>query len=101
IEPGDIRHTITGSADSVPPVTDRIGRFILDPHAAIRAARLSAALCVQHGLCAALTPRGYLTGDVLPRDPLLAAFEGLEVLPFDRRRVRAALRQRHIGNLEV
>ena len=43
----------------------------------------------------------YLTGD-LPLDDLrLQSFEILETLPFDLRRLRAVLRERRIGRLEV
>jgi hypothetical protein len=43
----------------------------------------------------------YLTSAEPVQHALLAAFEVLDVMPFDRKQLRAAIRSRHIGNLEI
>jgi hypothetical protein len=82
--------SVAGFADTPTPVTERAGRLVLDPHAAVFAARLSGALCAEHGIFALRNPSGYLTGDSCAGSRLLAAFEVLDVLP-----------QRQVGRLEV
>jgi hypothetical protein len=47
------------------------------------------------------SPSGYLTGDMPVETPLLSSFEVLELLPFDVRRLRAALREHSFHRLEV
>jgi hypothetical protein len=78
-----------------------LGRYVFEPHAAVIAARLTGALAQKVGLRPVLEQCAYLTGDTPLVSPLTASFEVMEVLPFDLKRVKAALRERRIGRLEV
>lgn len=93
--------TFVGSRDVSAEVAQAPGRFLFEPHAAVLAAGLWADLASQCGL-AALAPRiPYLTGDGIVDDPLLASFEVLDALPLAVKRLKAALRARHVGRLEI
>jgi hypothetical protein len=83
------------------PVAGVVRRFVYEPDAAILAAGLAGALALQHH-CQALDARvAYLTADQALHDPALAGFEVLETLPFDRKRLKALLRERRIGRVEI
>jgi hypothetical protein len=93
--------TIVGSPATTFPVASRIGRFLYEPHAAVLAARLVATLCADHAWEAVASQTAYLTSDRLAPEPACAAFEVQEVLPLDRKQLRAYFRERQIGRLEV
>ncbi len=97
---GNVAGQVRGPA---PPacVDATILRFVFEPHACVRAARLTDALAVRHGLRRISVDTAYLTGDQLVADALLAAFVVDEVLPFDLRRLKQAVRQRGWGRLEI
>lgn len=82
-------------------VTDRIGHFIHEPDSAVLAARLSGLLAAEHGLGAISPNSAYLTGDSPFRDLALASFEALVTMPFDLKKVKAELRARRWGRLEI
>lgn len=82
-------------------VADKIGRFVFEPHAAVLAADLVGELSQKHELAAVAMSVAYLTADGLVEEPTVAAFEVREVLPLDMKRLKALLRQRRIGQLEV
>jgi hypothetical protein len=93
--------TILGRPGLHPAVAQRVGRFVYDADAAVLAAGLSGAAAAEHGLALLGSERGYLTADHAVIDPALAAFEALEVLPFDRKRLKSLLRARGVGRLEI
>ena len=93
--------TVTGALDEIPPAADEIGPFVYEPSAAVRAARLTAALCRQTGLAALDGGRSYLTADEPIDHPLVSGFEVLEALPFDLRRLAAALRSHDVAPSEI
>jgi SAM-dependent methyltransferase len=101
VDRGGHAHGLVGSSATPIPVTQRVGQYIYDPHAAVLAAQLAGELCRRHELAALHVESGYLTGDRLVAGPLIAAFTVLEVLPFDARVLRSALRQRQVGRLEI
>lgn len=90
-----------GSPQVRPEIAPQVGRFVYEPDAAVLAAHLEGALAVEHGLTAANAGIAYLTGDVTIQEPLLACFEVQAVMPFQAKRLRALLRSRGIGRLEV
>jgi hypothetical protein len=83
------------------PAAPEVESYVFEPHAAVFAANLVTALAEQHGLLPLAEAPSYLTGDQRLTSPLLSAFEVLEVLPLDKKQLRAALRARRIGHLEV
>ena len=93
--------SFTGSPDVPLPVATAVGRYLFEPRPAVLAAHLTGALGAQLGLDAVDPRVAYLTGDCLVASPLVAAFEVLDVLPLDHRRLLSLLRQRRIGRLEV
>lgn len=93
--------TVVGMASAAMPVANQIGRHLYEPHAAILAAGLSGGLAREHELAAVSPGIAYLTADALIDEPALDAFEVLEILPLDQKRLKAYLRERNIGRLEV
>lgn len=73
--------------------------FDLDP--AVVASRLVGAIAEEHGLSAVGPSPSYLTGDALVDDPLLTAFEVVDVVPLDTKRLKTTLQDRRIGSIEI
>ena len=93
--------TIVETDAESPPVAQRIERYLLEPDAAVLAAKLSGTLAAEHGL-AALTPgSAYWTSDRKIVDPALGCFEVQEVLPFRIKPLKTLLRSRNVGRLEI
>ena len=82
-------------------IGSRLGRYVFEPHAAILAAGLVDVLAAEHGLSRLGPDAVYLTGDRCLADAALDCFEVREVLPLDIKRLRALVRDRRIGQLEV
>ena len=93
--------TVQGRGEGPVPIEDRIGRFVYEPAAAVLAAKLTHVLSQEHKLAAVSSKAMYLTGDVPIHDAALAGFEVQAVLPLDERQLKAWLRQRGLGRLEV
>lgn len=93
--------TVIGRDDHLPPIARQMGRYIYEPAAAILAAKLTTELCREHHLAAISSGVAYLTNDTPIDDLALAAFEVLDILPFDRKQLRAYCRERSIGRLEI
>jgi len=93
--------TVVGLADEFIPLAAKLGRYLYEPHAAVLAAKLTGALCREHELQAVSAGVAYLTSDRPIADAALAAFEVVDVLPLDRKQLRAYCRERTIGRLEV
>jgi hypothetical protein len=111
-DPGQRRATLLGSKDGpartlvglphqeVPPAA-RIDRYLFEPDPVVLAAKLEGTLAGEHALAAISPGIAYFTGPRAIADAALAAFEVDEVLPFDLKRLRAHLRLRGIGRLEI
>ncbi|MGI8978025.1 MAG: THUMP-like domain-containing protein, partial [Pirellulaceae bacterium] len=93
--------TVQGRGEGPVAVANHVSRYIYEPAAAVLAAKLTQVLCDEHQLRAVSHQAMYLTGDALVQDSALARFDVLEVLPLDERQLKAWLRQRGIGWLEV
>ncbi|MBP86573.1 MAG: hypothetical protein CMJ64_07655 [Planctomycetaceae bacterium] len=76
-------------------------RYLFDPDPALVAARLVGAVANAFDLAAVSTGASYLTGESLVHHSLLTPFEIEEVLPLDTKRLRAMLRDKEIGRLEI
>ncbi|HEV3025297.1 MAG TPA: class I SAM-dependent methyltransferase [Pirellulales bacterium] len=97
---GTIR-TFVGDPAVELPVAERLGRYLSEPDPAVLAADLTGALAREHGLAAVAPGVVYLTADRAAADRVLSWFEITDTLPFDLKRLKALLRQRGIGRLEV
>lgn len=93
--------TLLGDAGEEPPVAPAIGRYVFEPDAAVLAAGLNGQLAAEHDLSSVVFGVAYLTGDDPVNDPALSCFAVQEVLAYHPKRVKALLRERGIGTLEV
>ncbi|MHB1035574.1 MAG: class I SAM-dependent methyltransferase [Pirellulales bacterium] len=98
--PEEIR-TLFGSPGPETPEAPQIGRYVFEPDAAVLAAGLGGVLAAEHGLAAVTPGIAYLTGDRPVTDSALACFEVTDVLPFDLKRLKALVRARRLGRLEI
>ncbi|MGE0610014.1 MAG: hypothetical protein AB7O62_23185 [Pirellulales bacterium] len=96
-----VLRTIVGQAGEPVETADAAGRYLYEPDNAVLAADLRGSLAARHKLLGLDRQVAYLTGDTLLEDAALAAFEVLDVMPFQTRRVRAWVRQHRVGTLEV
>ncbi len=93
--------TVHGTPNEEIAQSSAVGRYIFEPHAAVLAAGLSCVLAAQHDLSEVSEGIAYLTGDEVVDNPILSSFEITEVLPFDPKHLKKAIRERNIGNLEI
>jgi hypothetical protein len=92
----------SGDGDALPVAAEhRAGRYVHEPDDSIERAELLGVLCEQVG-AAMLHPRvGLLTSDAKIQSPWLTAFEVLEEMVWNERRVKASLEARGAGIVEV
>ncbi len=93
--------SLVGMPDDRIPLAAGIDRFVYEPDAAVLAAGLTGSLAAEHQLAALATDCAYLTGSTALAELALSCFEVQEVLPFQPKRLRALLRSRGIGRLEI
>jgi SAM-dependent methyltransferase len=93
--------TLVGDPRIAPPIATTFGRYLAEPDSAVLAAGLVGALAGKHDLAAIAPGAVYLTGDRLSPDPALTWFEITDSLPFDVKRLKALLRERGMGRLEI
>jgi hypothetical protein len=84
-----------------PSFSDKVQRYLHEPHAAVLAADLVDAAAAKFGLSRLATELVYLTSDVVVASPLIDSFEVLDVLPPDLKRIKSLLRHHNVGRLEV
>ena len=94
-------YTIRGLPIKDLPVSPALRRYVYEPHAAVLASHLTGILSERYNLPCVSPKIPYFTSDTLVSDPALACFEVEEVLPVDPKYLRAAVRDRKIGTLEV
>lgn len=97
---GEATRTIVGNEHLEIPL-GALGQYIYEPDAAVLASRLTGQLAQECNLTALATGIAYLTGDQLHHDPALAAFEVQEAMPLDLKRLKAWLKSRNVGRVEV
>jgi hypothetical protein len=78
-----------------------LAEFIYEPDNAIIRSQLIAELADQFNLCLIHPEIAYLTSAEKVQTPWLRGFRVLQNLPFDRKQLRAELRRREIGALEI
>jgi hypothetical protein len=111
-EPGKRRATIVGASsaearslvgmpDEEVPVAASIDRYLYEPDAAVLAARLAGALAAEHGLEAIAPEVAYWTSSRAIDDALVSVFEVEDVLPLDTKKLKAMMRSRDVGQLEI
>ncbi|HEX3727971.1 MAG TPA: hypothetical protein VHV08_17085, partial [Pirellulales bacterium] len=93
--------TVRGPRLPDPPIAEQVGRYICEPDAAVLAAKLAGTLAREHGLLRIAPRVAYLTSDRPTDDPALACFEIRELLPARAKKLKALLRERNVGRLEI
>ena len=78
-----------------------LGEFVGEPDGAVIRAGLVGTLADELGAGLLDPTIAYLTADAAPESPFVRWFRADEVLPFDVKRLSAALRARHVGTLEI
>jgi hypothetical protein len=93
--------SFVGSPGVQPPLAGAIGRFVFEPDAAVLAADLTGALAADLELQPVASGTAYLTADEPRHSALLDSFEVLAVMPYQVKSLKAWLRARGVGQLEV
>ncbi|MFG3598969.1 THUMP-like domain-containing protein [Micromonospora chersina] len=91
---------LTGSGDAEAPV-GRPRRFLYDPDPAVVRAHLVAELAGELDATLADPSIAYLYGDEARPTPFARCLEITDVLPFSLKRLRALLRERRVGRVEI
>jgi SAM-dependent methyltransferase len=82
------------------PIGD-LGKYLYEPDAAVIRSHLVGDLAEQLGLNIFSNEIAYLSGDKELSSPWLKGYEVLENLVFDRKKLKAYLREKNIGTLEI
>lgn len=91
---------LTGSGDAEAPVGPA-RRFLYDPDPAVVRAHLVAELAETLGATLADPSIAYLYADTPTPTPFARCLEVTDVLPFSLKRLRALLRERRVGRVEI
>jgi hypothetical protein len=95
-------HSLQATAIDRPgPRVGPLGRWLHEPDGAVIRAHLVDTLAERIDARLLDASIAYLTTDAPARTPFARSYEVLDVLPFDPRRLRAALRARGVGRLTV
>jgi hypothetical protein len=93
--------TFVGDPNLQAPVVKQIGLYLLEPDAAVLAAKLEGAIAAHHNLSAITPTIAYFTADHPIRSHLLDCFEVQGVMTYRVSILRHWLAVRNIGRLEV
>ncbi|MEH0937446.1 THUMP-like domain-containing protein [Micromonospora psammae] len=93
-------HQLAGSGDAEAPVGP-VRRYLLDPDSAVVRAHLVAELAADLGGTLADPSIAYVYTDAPAATPFGRCLEVTDVLPFSLKRLRALLRERGVGRVEI
>jgi hypothetical protein len=95
-------HEITStSSQRLDAPLSELGKYIYEPDAAVIRSHLVGDLAIELGLNIFSNEIAYLSGDEQISSPWLRGYEVLENLVFDRKKLKAYLREKKIGTLEI
>lgn len=97
---GDVVHALTGSGDDEAPVGP-VRRYLYDPDPAVVRAHLVAELAGELAATLADPSIAYLYAHNPASTPFGRCLEVTDVLPFSLKRLRALLRDRRVGRVEI
>ncbi|MGS2613398.1 THUMP-like domain-containing protein [Micromonospora sp. LZ34] len=97
---GEVAHVLTGTGDREAAVGP-VRRFLHDPDAAVVRAHLVAELADAVGATLADPGIAYLYADAPAATPFARRLAVTDVLPFSLKRLRALLRERRVGRVEI
>lgn len=93
--------SIQGNGAEPIPFAAGLGKYVYEPVAPVLAAHLTGALAAREN-CAVLAPGiVYLTSDEWRSTRLMQGFQVMEEMAFDRRKLKARLRELRMGRLEI
>jgi hypothetical protein len=92
--------TLTGTGEELAPV-GAVGDWLYDPDGAVVRAHLVAELAERLDATTLDPTIAYLTSAALVETPFARAYRVDEVMPFSLKRLRAALRARGVGRVEI
>ncbi len=95
-----VPHELTGTGEETAPVGPP-GRYVTDPDGAVVRAHLVAEFAAAHTGRLADPTIAYVWTDTPVTSPFGRCFEVVETMPFSLKRLRATLRDRGIGRLEI
>ena len=98
--PGQAYHWESGGVDVNAPISPPLG-WLIEPDAALLRAGLVADVALALGACQLDETIAYLTADTRPNSPWVRTWKILDWMPFHLKRLRAYLRERHIGIVTV
>ena len=79
----------------------QLGKYLYEPDAAVIRSHLVGDLAIELGLNTFSNEIAYLSGNAELSSPWLKGYEVLENLVFDRKKLKAYLREKKIGTLEI
>jgi hypothetical protein len=95
-------HEITStSSQRLDAPLSELGKYIYEPDAAVIRSHLVGDLAIELGLNIFSNEIAYLSGDEQISSPWLRGYEVIENLVFDRKKLKAYLREKKIGTLEI
>ena len=94
-------HELTRDAALAPPPVGRVGEYVYEPDAAVIRSGLVPAVAEAVGAWRLHDGVAYLTASGLVQTPFAEAFAVDEVLPYSEKGLRAWVRERGIGVLEI
>ncbi|WP_433529884.1 THUMP-like domain-containing protein [Micromonospora sp. CA-263727] len=97
---GETVHQLIGSGEAEAPVGP-VRRFVYDPDPAVVRAHLVAELATELDATLADPAIAYLYADQAAPTPYARCLEVTDVLPFSLKRLRALLRERRVGRVEI
>ncbi|KQX07898.1 MULTISPECIES: class I SAM-dependent methyltransferase [unclassified Leifsonia] len=92
---------LSADADSPDVEVRALGEYLYEPDGAVIRARLIGDLAREIDAGMLSESIAYLTSDVARETPFATAFRVLDVLPTDEKKLKAALRERGVGTLEI
>ncbi|MEY4296749.1 MAG: hypothetical protein RL016_595 [Actinomycetota bacterium] len=98
---GQVRELNSAEPTEEPAELGALGAYIYEPDNAVIRSHLVGTLARQLGLNLISPEIAYLSSEVAVESPWLRGFEVIEVLPFDRKQLKAYLREHGIGILEI
>lgn len=96
------RHEISSEvAVSEPAEVEPLKRFIYEPDNAVVRSHLIADLAIENGATLVSREIAYLSSDQQIDSPMMRGFEVVDEMAFDRKKLKAYLRDKNIGTLEI
>ena len=93
--------TLTAEDDPGPAAVQPVGRFLFEPDGAVIRAGLVTAVAAKIGGWLVDDHIAYLCSETAASTPYARGFEVLAELPYQEKRLKAALRERRIGRLTI